>query len=369
MSQEKIRVGIIGVGWFGLGAHWNQLKGDQRVELTAICRRNQNLLVKAAELTGVHHTYTDWREMLDSERLDAVIVCTPNNLHAEPTIAALQEGLSVLVEKPMATTTSDANAMIAAARESKGQLMVGYNRRCDPRWREVHRLIREGAIGTPRQINTVAFANLLAIYDMSKAPEDLKNVVESSGNMRPFVEDAVGKDHTWRGDPSASGGGWFVEFHTHSIDLMLWLAGSPAREVSCLLTEDNLPAERAITTQARLENNMLFSLSFTDGVNADEQRSFGKNEYTLSGDSGVIIGTEGPLGPEGGAVEMISGGERRTIVTDEKANGTTGMFIDMITRGGENPSPPEEAFWTVALTEASYRSARERRIVDVKQQV
>ena len=367
MSHEKVRIGIIGVGWFGLSAHWNRLKDDNRVEVAAICRRNEELLAKAAQFTGVHNTYTDWREMLSRESLDAVFVCTPNNFHAEPTIAALEEGLSVLVEKPMATTTNDAKAMIAAARESKGHLMVGYNRRCDPRWRAAHRLVRDDAIGTLRQINAVAFANLLAIYDTTKIPKGWKDAVESSGDVRPFVEDAVGKDNAWRGNPLVSGGGWFVDVHTHHIDLMLWLAGAPARQVSCLLTQDDLPAERAITTQARLENGMLFTFSFTDGVNADETRHFGKTEITVSGDSGVILGTEGPLGPKGGAVELISEGDRQDIVSDEKTGGTTGMFIDLITEGGDNPSPPEEAFWTVALTEASYRSARESRIVEVEQ--
>lgn len=364
MSKDRIRIGIMGVGWIALGAHYGHLKKDKRTDLVAICRRNNQLLASAAAMTNVSNTYTDWRKMLNNENLDAIIVCTPNNLHAEPTITALSKGLHVLVEKPMALTSKDANAMIEAARASEGQLMVAYNRRCDPLYRAAHEAIREGQIGKLRQISTISFFNLLGIYDPILMPKSVTTMVENADQMKPFIQDAL-KDGNWRSDRTAAGGGWFVDLMTHYVDLMLWFAGSPAHEVSCLLATNGLPVERALTTQAILENGMLFSLSFTDGVDADQEKYFGLTETVLTGDSGVLMVKDGPLSQNGTQIELISGGERRQITSEGDTGGTTGMFIDLISNGGDNPAPPEECAWTVALTEASYQSAKAREIISL----
>ena len=285
MSKETYRVGIIGAGWWAVAVHWPLLRDDDRVEVAAICRRNEELLAKASKTTGVTNTYTDWRNMLEREQFDAVLVCTPTHLHAEPAIAALEKNMHVLVEKPMTFSTNDANAMIAAAKVSKGNLMVGYPRRCDPLWRVVHKLIRDGAIGRIRQINAVAFDNLLLFNDPSKVPEGGRKMIENSGEIRPFLEDIL-KVGNWRGDPAVAGGSMFVDQHTHHIDLMLWLAGASAREVSCLLAKDGFPVERAITSHAQLDNDVLFSLSYTNGVDADQEKYFGKIDIVITGDAG-----------------------------------------------------------------------------------
>ena len=222
--------------------------------------------------------------------------------------------------------------------------------------------MRNGAIGRIRQINAVAFDNLLLFNDPSKMPEGERKIIENSGEIRPFLEDIL-KVGNWRDDPTVAGGSMFVDQHTHHIDLMLWLVGASAREVSCLLTRDGFPVERAITTQARLDNGVLFSLSYTNGVDADQEKHFGKTDIIITGDAGVIHCVEGQLGPDGTQVELISGGERRQITSQEETGGPAGMFINLITENGENPTSSEECAWAVSLIEASYRSAEEKRIV------
>ena len=112
---------------------------------------------------------------------------------------------------------------------------------------------------------------------------------------------------------------------------------------------------------------MLLSLSYTNGVDADQEKGFGKTEITITGDSGAILCTEGPLSSNGEQIELISGGERRQISSEDNTGGTTGMFIDLITEEGENPAPPEECEWAVAMTEASFRSAQEKRTMELVQ--
>src|SRR5258708_18011092 len=124
-STGKLRVGIIGVGLWAVVSHIPDLRKTGRAEVMAIARRNPERLAMAKEAPTVDAAYTDWREMLDRETLDAVIVCTPHNAHLEPTVAALERGLHVLVEKPIALMARDAWAMIQAAERANRVLMVG----------------------------------------------------------------------------------------------------------------------------------------------------------------------------------------------------------------------------------------------------
>ena len=115
MADGKMRVGIIGMGVYAAFAHIPQLKALEQIEITAISRRNPERLTMAQKAFDIPQSYTDWRKMLDQVSLDAVVVSTPHHLHYEPTIAALQQGLHVLVEKPMALTSREAWAMVKAA--------------------------------------------------------------------------------------------------------------------------------------------------------------------------------------------------------------------------------------------------------------
>jgi len=116
MSEAKLRVGIIGAGLRALFLT-PELRATGRAEVVAICRRNPERLAMAQKALSVSKVYTDWREMLDQAELDAVIVSTPHHYHAEPAIAALERGLHVSVEKPMALTSKDAWAMVDARSE------------------------------------------------------------------------------------------------------------------------------------------------------------------------------------------------------------------------------------------------------------
>ena len=90
MSAEKLRVGIIGMGFFAANSHVPDLRGTGRAEVVAAARRSADRLAMAKRELDIPATYTDWREMLAQERLDAVVVSTPHDQHVEPTVAALE---------------------------------------------------------------------------------------------------------------------------------------------------------------------------------------------------------------------------------------------------------------------------------------
>src|SRR5437899_1802494 len=114
-----VRIGVIGGGKFG-EVHlrtFRQMRWDGVVEQVALCRQNAEALERQAAEYQVKG-YTDYREMLERERLDAVTVVTPDHLHREMALAALERGLHVLVEKPLDTTVEGCQEIIDAAKRN-----------------------------------------------------------------------------------------------------------------------------------------------------------------------------------------------------------------------------------------------------------
>jgi predicted dehydrogenase len=128
----RVRVGIVGCGLIAQLMHLHYLRElRERFEIAAVCDVSPGTVAAVADRYGVSRRYTDWRAMLDEVELDAVMVLTSTS-HAEPAIAAFRRGLHVFVEKPMAVTTAEADAMIEASRAAGRTLTVGYMKRHDP---------------------------------------------------------------------------------------------------------------------------------------------------------------------------------------------------------------------------------------------
>ena len=179
MNETKLRVGIIGAGMYALRFHSPQLRDTGRVEVVAICRRSQKQLAIAQETLGVTEGYTDWREMIERADLDAVLVSTPHYYHAEPALGALERGLHVLVDKPMALNSQDAWAMVEAAKRSERVLMVTYETRAQGSWQSLKRQLQDGIIGQVRQIN-LSVTTYRRWFWQADIPPDVMEVARSS---------------------------------------------------------------------------------------------------------------------------------------------------------------------------------------------
>jgi predicted dehydrogenase len=142
-----IRFGVIGCGAIGQRRHIPEIVNNKNAELVALCDINVERVEEVANKFGARETYTDHREMLKNADIDAVVVGTPNYLHAAQTIDALKAGKHVLVEKPMATTRQEAKAMIAAAAKAKKFLMVGQNQRLMAPHVKAREILASGRIG------------------------------------------------------------------------------------------------------------------------------------------------------------------------------------------------------------------------------
>ncbi|GAA0359388.1 Gfo/Idh/MocA family protein [Bacillus horti] len=151
--MTKLKVAVIGAGSIAKYRHLPEYKANPQTEIVAICDINEARAKEMAAHYEIKHVFTDYKELL-KEDLDIVSVCLPNYLHAPVSIAASEAGCHVLVEKPMATSSEEAEAMIAAAKQAGKLLMVGHNQRFVPSHQKAKELLASGELGKVHTFRT-----------------------------------------------------------------------------------------------------------------------------------------------------------------------------------------------------------------------
>ena len=192
--MRKVKFGIIGLGWFG-EKHCETLSGIPQVELFALCTRTESRLQELAQRFNVPHVYTDYNQLLANTDVEAVSIVTMWNQHAAPTLAALSAGKHTFVEKPMASTIDDCEAMARAANESDKCFMVGHICRFNPRYAVAKQEIEEGKIG-----------KIVSMYARRNIPASVSEDVLNK--IGPIIGDGI-----------------------HDTDLMLWYTDAKVETV------------------------------------------------------------------------------------------------------------------------------------------
>jgi predicted dehydrogenase len=197
--MKKLRVGVIGTGGIGVGAHLTGYeKLADKVEIVAICDIDEAKLTRASKRFGVSQTFTDYNEMLQLKDLDAVDVCTPNYMHNPISIAALRAGKHVLCEKPLALNAAQAEEMVEEGKKSGKLFMVGVNNRYRDESQKLKKMINRGELGQ--------------IYAARTGWVRRRGV--------PFWGD-------WFMEKAKAGGGPLIDIGVHMLDLTRWLMGNP----------------------------------------------------------------------------------------------------------------------------------------------
>lgn len=195
---EKIRIGFIGAGSIAQANHMPAFANlADRCELVAVCDLREEATREAASKFSISYMGTDYKKMIAAERLDAVVVATPNRFHVQPTLDALSAGLHVLCEKPLATSATDAALMCAAAKKAGKVLQVGLQVRFSGPAQFVKGMVDDGELGF------IYYARAQALR---------RRGVPSWGS---FI------------DREAQGGGPLIDLGVHLLDLTLWLMGYP----------------------------------------------------------------------------------------------------------------------------------------------
>ncbi len=194
--MKKVRTALIGCGKVGQ-IHAAALRSLPQSEFVAVCDSNAERAQAFAADFGVT-AYTRIQEMISRANVQVVCLCTPHPMHAEATVQAAEAGAHVLVEKPMAASLSDCDAMIEAARKNHVQLGVVSQRRFFPPVLRMKAAIDDGKIGAPM----LGTFTMLSWRDRSYYQSD-----------------------PWRGKWSTEGGGVLVNQSAHQLDLLQWFMG------------------------------------------------------------------------------------------------------------------------------------------------
>jgi len=344
--MKKARIAMVGAGNIA-NTHLQSYAKMDNVEIVALCDINESRMNETGDLFGIEKRYTSETEMLKNEQLDAVDVCVWNCNHAKCAIEALDAGLHVLCEKPMAYSVEEAEEMIKAAKRNDRLLMIGFVLRFDGASLVAKDFIDKDYLGE--------------IY-YSKATYLRRH----------------GAPGGWFTDKARSGGGPVIDLGVHVIDLTRFLMGSP-KPVSVFASTSDRIKDRKF-----LKNNVGWVPKDAKPDDIYDVEDFGvalikyegdkttllETSYSLNGDSS---GKKELFGTKGG-IKMDNGMKIYTVVNDFLADVTPDMtnlkdvkgcfdaemehFVDCILNGTPCRATAEDGLVVMKILDAIYESAR-----------
>ncbi len=352
-----------GFGIYGYGKvaelHAKAMEACPGLGLAAVCGRDSTKASAfAARHAGVASASSP-AQMVEEDGVEVVIVTTPHPLHRKHVIECLEAGAHVIVEKPMALTTADCDAMIEAAEKRGLRLGVISQRRWYPANVRIRKAIDEGKLGEPA----------------------LGEVI-----MLGWRDEAYYRSDPWRGSWAGEGGGVLVNQAPHQLDLLAWFMG-PVEEVSAYWSNLNHPyveVEDTAVASVRFRSGALASILVSNsqkpGIYA-KVHVHGRNGASAGvqtdGGAMFIAGMSGMLEPPVNDLWTIPGEEAKLAgwkAEDEalfsKVDGTTWFFglqladfAEALRKGRVPAVTGQDGRAAVELFEAIYRSGREGRSV------
>jgi predicted dehydrogenase len=246
------------------GEHLKASHGKlEEARFTALCDVNETALREKSAQYGLP-AFASYEEMIDSGACDAVLIATPHPFHAPVAIYAAGRGLHVLSEKPIAVTVSQADTMIAAAREHGVLLGIMFQTRTEPIYRAAHRLLSSGELGP--LYRTVLIAS------------------------HWFRSQRYYDSGAWRGTWKGEGGGIMMNQAPHSLDLLIWLGGQPRSVIAEAITRGHT-IEVEDTVSALLDYGGGHSGYFYTTT----AQWPGQNRFEFTGERGQLVIEDGAL--------------------------------------------------------------------------
>ena len=332
--EKKIRIGVIGAGSFASRRHIPIVVKSQNAELVALCRRDKEMLNKVAVHFGCNNTFTDYKEMIDSVEMDGVIIATPHALHYENAKFALEKGLHVLIEKPMAVKSDEARELAKLAKDKGLIIVVAMN---PPYWQHttyIRELIKSGEIGEIEEVSISWVGNAEHVFGLVPMPENMPGIVP------PTI---------FRGDPKLGGGGHFVDSGPHLVSELLWTTGLNVHEVCAVM--DNPEFDMRTTMSITLENGAVCNIT-----NVGNSRISRRLHNVYFGSKGTIFVEGMPF-----KVTVAKPDKEPFTVTDTDmppVKQPVENFIDTILGKAEPLCSADDGVKVVEAIESAYNSAK-----------
>ncbi|MEZ6116429.1 MAG: Gfo/Idh/MocA family oxidoreductase [Pirellulaceae bacterium] len=219
--NEKLDIACIGVAGQG---NYN-LRNVETENIVALCDVDSKRMAEAAERHPRAKTYTDYRQLLDKEKLDAVVIATPDHSHAIPAVWALQKGLDVYCEKPLAHSVYEVRKMREWAKKQNAVTQMGTQIHAGDNYRRVVELVQSGVVGPVRRVH-VWMANIvqpgMRVTDGTPPDHVDYDLWIGPAPMRPFHASHFHFNWRYWWD---FGGGTLGDFGCHYMDLPFWALG------------------------------------------------------------------------------------------------------------------------------------------------
>lgn len=249
--MKKIRWGIIGCGdvtEVKSGPAFNKVKNS---ELVAVMRRNGEKAKDYALRHNVPKWYADADALIHDTEVNAIYVATPPSSHEEYTLAAINAGKPVYVEKPMSTDARSASKMAAAAKEKNIKLAVAHYRRAQPLFKKIKELLAQKIIGEIR------FARC-ELYKPSLTTEELSDPKAA-----------------WRVNPPIAGGGLFHDLSPHQLDIMYYFFGEPLQAKGFAARQASMyEADDLVAGTILFKNGVVFDGLWCFNVSKQEEKDY-----------------------------------------------------------------------------------------------
>lgn len=334
----KLQIGIIGAGGIARSRHLPAFQQIENVRVAAVFDTDLSKAGAAAEAFDIPAVCSTVEELL--EHVEAVIICTPNKFHAELAVQALEAGVHVLCEKPMAMTTAECQDMIDASRRSGAVLTIGYHYRYMKESRMARQMVQEGEIGEPLVVRLQAMRR-------RKVP-----------GWGVFTNKEL------------QGGGSLIDYGCHLLDLALWLLDDPQPvEVSGrtydrlsktpgqinewgAIDTESFSVEDHVTGYITFENGMTLLLESSWAANIKED----KEELSISGvDGGLQVFPpelyQSKFGSMMSVEPHLTSYEREDVLQAKN-------FTEACLGQAEVVVKPEQALRVTRIIEAVYESSR-----------
>lgn len=345
--SERIRIGIVGAGWWSTAVHLPGLAADPAIEIVAVADSDPARVRAAASRFGLSSTFGDLDSMMAMVALDGVIIATPHHTHAGLAGRALAEGISALVEKPLATTAADAWALVEAERRSEGMLVAGLTYQfaaCAP---FVRHAVRE-RIGDVVSVNAEFSSNTERLFSSPGDNSDDPGVAHGSTYS----------------DPTTGGGQGYTQL-SHLLGGMLWALGDQAAEVHAFMDNRSARVDVVDALSIRLVGGALAVASST-GTTARNVPV--RHRIRFHGTTGMLewdmLAAEAWLYEHDGHMQHVDNPSNRAPYASREVAST---FAKVISGDVANPAPADAAAASIALIEAAYLSAASQQRVQVVQ--